>query len=133
MIRPAGAINLTSQAASQTSAPEPFRAQRREPRSQTELTFVICGLASTGRFFVEHSSTVNVSGSGCCLRLRTRPLAGSALALRIVPGGPFLPDGASQLLFQLAWLRPEGDNWLIGAFVLGKVGISRLAFPSNTL
>jgi hypothetical protein len=133
MIRPAGAINLIWQAAVQPPTPEPFHAERREPRSQTEMTFAICGLASTGRFFVEHSSTVNVSRSGCCLRLHTRPLAGSALALRVVPGGPPLPDGASQLLFQLAWLRPEGDSWLIGAFVLGKVGLSCLAFPPNTL
>jgi hypothetical protein len=133
VIRPAGAINFTPQAASLTPVPDPCRAERREPRSQTELTFAICGLASTGRFFVERSSTVNVSRSGCCLRLHTRPLAGSALALRVVPGGPLLPDGASQLLFQVAWLRPEGDSWLIGAFVLGKVGLSRLAFPPNTL
>ena len=133
MTRPAGAINLTWQAAAQAPAPEPLRAERREPRSQTKLTFAVCGLASTGRLFVELSSTVNLSRSGCCLRLRTRPLVDSAVALRVVPGGTSLPDGTSQLLFQIAWLRQDGDDWLIGAFVLGKVDLSRLAFPLDTL
>ena len=133
MIRPARAIDLTPQSADQTPVPGPLRATRREPRSHAALTFAVCGLASTGRFFVEISSTVNISRSGCCLRLHTRPLADSALALRVVPGGTSLPGGTSQLLFQLAWLRPEGDGWLVGAFVLGEVDLSRLAFPSDTL
>jgi len=49
-----------------------------------------------------------------------------------VPGGASLPEGISQLLFQLAWLRPADDGWLIGAFALGEADLSRLAFPSYT-
>jgi hypothetical protein len=109
-----------------------FRSTRREPRSEAALTFAACGLAATGRFFVELCSTINVSRSGCCLRLRTRPQADSGLVLRAVPGGTSLPEGTSQLLFQLAWMRSAEDGWLIGAFALGEADLSRLAFPSNT-
>jgi hypothetical protein len=122
--------------APQASDPRPgagsFRSTRREPRSSAELSFAVCGLTASGRFFVELCSTVNISRSGCCLRLRTRPLTGSALALRAVPGGTSLPEGTSQLLFQLAWLRPDADGWLIGAFALGEADLCRLAFPSYT-
>lgn len=101
----------------------PVRTARREPRSETALTFAVCGLASSGRFFVELSSTVNVSHSGCCLWLHTCPLADSALALREAPGGAALPKGASQVLFQVAWMRPQAGGWLVGAFALGQADL----------
>ncbi len=140
MIRPARAIRVVPQAANQASdqasdqAPgaEPFRSTRHEPRSAAALSFAACGLASTGRFFVELCHTVNISRSGCALLLRTRPQTDSALVLRAVPGGTSLPEGTSQLLFQLAWMRPADDGWLIGAFALGKVDLCRLAFPPYT-
>lgn len=140
MIRPARVMSFMTQPANQTLAQasdgtpgaEPFRSTRREPRSPAELTFAVCGLAASGRFFVELCSTVNVSRSGCCLMLRTRPQGDSALVLRAVPGGTSLPEGTSQLLFQLAWVRPAEDGWLIGAFALGKADLRSLAFPSYT-
>ncbi len=125
----------------------PVRTARRERRSETVLTFAVCGLASSGRFFVELSSTVNVSHSGCCLWLHTCPQADSALALREAPGGASLPKGASQVLFQVAWMRPQAGGWLVGAFALGQADLladgvadeasgkaarpTRLAFPSR--
>ncbi len=145
MVRPARAINFPLRAANQAAGrasgqssdgapePEPFRSTRHEPRSAAELTFAVCGLSFNGRFFVELCSTVNVSRSGCCLRLHTRPQTDSALVLRAVPGGTALPEGISQLLFQLAWLRPDDGGWLIGAFALDKADLSRLAFPPHTL
>jgi hypothetical protein len=144
VIRPARAIRVVPQAANQASdqpsdqpsdrasGAEPFRSSRHEPRSAAALTFAACGLASTGRFFVELCHTVNISRSGCSLLLHTRPQADSALVLRAVPGGTSLPEGTSQLLFQLAWMRPADDGWLIGAFALGKVDLCRLAFPPYT-
>jgi hypothetical protein len=89
-------------------------------------------LASTWRFFVELCHTVNISRSGCSLLLRTRPQTDSALVLRAVPGGTSLPEGTSQLLFQLAWVRRADDGWLLGAFALSKVDLCRLAFPPYT-
>ncbi len=130
MIRPSRIMSLVLQAAEQAFGAGPFRSTRREPRSPAELTFAVCGLTSSGRFFIELCSTVNISRSGCCLRLRTRPQTDSALALRAVPGGTCFPEGTSQLLFQLAWLRPEDGGWLIGASALGEADLCRLVFPS---
>jgi hypothetical protein len=132
MIRRMQAMSLAPQAADPMPGAAPLRSTRREPRSSAELTFAVCGLAASGRLFVELCSTVNISRSGCCLRLHTRPQTDSALALRAVPGGTSLPEGTSQLLFQLAWLRPEADGWLIGASALGEADLCRLAFPSYT-
>ena len=132
MTRPVEAMSLGPQARDPRPGAGSFRSTRREPRSSAELSFAVCGLDASGRFFVELCSTVNISRSGCCLRLRTRPLAGSALALRAVPGGTSLPEGTSQLLFQLAWLQPDADGWLMGAFALGEADLCRLAFPSYT-
>jgi hypothetical protein len=139
VIRPARLMGLVPQAASeaprgmnQVPDASSLASTRREPRSTAALSFAVCGLASTGRFFVELSHTVNISRSGCSLLLRTRPQMDSALVLRAVPGGTSLPDGTSQLLFQLAWVRPADDGWLIGAFALSKVDLCRLAFPSYT-
>ncbi|PYU27465.1 MAG: hypothetical protein DMG32_06830 [Acidobacteria bacterium] len=140
MIRPARPTNFPPQAANQAAGQasdgaigaEPIRSTRRELRAPTELTFAVYGLAFSGRFFVELCSTVNISRSGCCLRLRTRPQTDSALVLRAVPGGSSLPAGTSQLLFQLVWLRPDDGGWLIGAFALGEADLYRLAFPSYT-
>jgi hypothetical protein len=122
----------SGQVSDRAAAAEPFRSSRSEPRSAAELTFAVCGLTSSGRFFVELCSTINISRSGCCLRLRTRPQTDSAIALRAVPGGTSLPEGTSQLLFQLAWLRPDKDGWLIGVFALGETDLRGLAFPSST-
>jgi len=121
-----------AQASNQAAGGEPFRSTRREPRSFAVLTFAVCGLTSSGRFFAELCSTTNISRSGCCLRLRTRPQADSALALRAFPGGTSLPEGISQLLFQVSWMRPDEGGWLIGAFALGEADLCRLAFPSYT-
>ena len=132
---PQPANQASDQAPDRASGAEPFRSTRHEPRSAAALSFAACGLASTGRFFVELCHTVNISRSGCSLLLRTRPQADSALVLRAVPGGTSLPEGTSQLLFQLAWVRPADDGWLIGAFALGKVDLvdlCRLAFPPYT-
>ena len=132
-MRPVRAMSLAPQAAGQTPGTDLSGSTRREQRSAAQLTFAVCGLAASGKFFVELCSTVNISRSGCCLRLRTRPQRDSALALRAVPGGTSLPEGISQLLFQLAWLRPDGNEWVIGAFALGDADLPRLAFPYDTL
>lgn len=141
MIHPARLARFSAQRSSQvpvqaassgTTGGEPLRATRREPRSPAALTFAVCGLSPEGRFFVELCSTVNISRSGCCLKLRTRPQTDSALVLRAVPGGTSLPEGTSQLLFQLAWLRPCDEGWLIGAYALSQIDLCGLVFPSHT-
>jgi hypothetical protein len=135
VLRPGWTIGMAARPGNeprlQAAGPGAFSSTRREPRSAAELTFAVCGLSSTGRFFVELCCTVNISRSGCCLRLKTRPQADSALVLRAVPGGASLPDGTSQLLFQLAWMRPVEGGCQIGAFTLSKVDLLHLASSSG--
>jgi hypothetical protein len=68
VIRPARLMGLVPQAVNQAprgmnQPPDEssFTSTRHEPRSAAALTFAICGLASSGRFFVELSRTVKQS------------------------------------------------------------------------
>jgi hypothetical protein len=106
----------------------PQQTERREQRSEAQLAVTAYGFATTGKLFVEICSTRNVSHSGCCIRLQTRPQADSALALRLLRWG-ISSKRASQLLFQVAWVRQDGDGWLIGLSSLGVADLYCLAFP----
>lgn len=119
-----------SRAISPREEPQRQQTDRREQRLDVQLAVTIYGFAATGKIFVEHCSTRNVSHSGCCLRLQTRPQADSALALRPLRFG-ISSRSVSQLLFQVAWLRPDGDGWLVGASALGAADLYCLAFPGN--
>ena len=102
--------------------------ERPEQRSDIQLPLTVYGFATTGKLFVELCSTRNVSHSGCCIRLKTRPQADSALALRPLRWG-LASKRASQLLFQIVWVRQDGDGWLIGLSSLGAEDLYCLAFP----
>jgi PilZ domain-containing protein len=119
-----------SPAASPTEKPHRQQIDRREQRADVQVAVTIYGFAVSGKLFVEHCSTRNVSHSGCCLRLKTRPQADSALALRLLRWG-LSSKTAPQLLFQVAWLRPDGDAWLVGASALGAADLYCLAFPGT--
>jgi len=110
--------------------PQPRQTDRREQRSDLQLAVTVYGFATTGKLFVEHCATRNVSHSGCCIYLRTRPQADSALALRLLRWG-IAAKGAQQLLFQVAWVRQEKDGWLVGASALGPADLYSLAFPGT--
>jgi hypothetical protein len=101
---------------------------RSERRSDARLAVTVYGFATTGRLFVEHCSTRNVSHSGCCIHLRTLPQADTALALRLLRWG-LSAKGAAQLLYQVVWVQKDGDGWLVGASSLGPADLYSLAFP----
>jgi hypothetical protein len=103
---------------------------RREQRSDIQFPLTVYGFAITGKLFVELCSTRNVSRSGCCIRLQTRPQADSALALRPLRWG-MSSKGAAQFLFQIAWVRQDEDGWLIGLSSLGAADLYCLAFPGT--
>jgi hypothetical protein len=101
---------------------------RSERRSDVRLAVTVYGFATTGRLFIEHCSTRNVSHSGCCIHLRTLPQADTALALRLLRWG-LSAKGAAQLLYQVVWVQKDGDGWLVGASSLGPADLYSLAFP----
>jgi PilZ domain len=104
--------------------------ERAEKRSEVRLAVTVYGFATTGKLFVEHCATRNVSHSGCCIHLQTRPQADAALALRLLRWG-LSAKAASQLLYQIVWIRKDGDGWLIGASSLGPADLYSLAFPGT--
>ena len=106
------------------------RAERSEQRSEVRLAVTVYGFATTGKLFVEHCATRNVSHSGCCIHLQTRPQADAALALRLLRWG-LSGKRASQLLYQIVWVRKDGDGWLVGASSLGPADLYSLAFPGT--
>jgi hypothetical protein len=101
---------------------------RSERRSDARLAVTVYGFATTGKLFVEHCSTRNVSHSGCCIHLRTLPQADTALALRLLRWG-LSAKGAAQLLYQVVWVQKDGDGWLVGASSLGPADLYSLVFP----
>lgn len=104
--------------------------ERSEKRSEVRLAVTVYGFATTGKLFVEHCATRNVSHSGCCIHLQTRPQADAALALRLLRWG-LSAKGASQLLYQIVWVQKDGDGWLVGASSLGPADLYSLAFPGT--
>ena len=117
------------QADPQQAEPSKKRSETRsERRSEVRLAVTVYGFATTGKLFVEHCATRNVSHSGCCIRLQTRPQADAALALRLLRWG-LSAKAASQLLYQIVWVQKDGDGWLIGASSLGPADLYSLAFP----
>ena len=110
----------------------PRRATRREQRADADLPLTVCGFRADGRLFCEVSSTRNVSRSGCRIHLRTHPQPDTALALRVIPDDTAMIQQATQLLFQVVWLEPEGEGWAVGATALGDADLYHLAFPSRT-
>jgi hypothetical protein len=103
---------------------------RSERRSEVQLAVTVYGFATTGKLFVEHCSTRNVSHSGCCVHLRTLPQADTALALRLLRWG-LSTKGAPQLLYQVVWVQKDGDGWLVGASSIGPADLYSLAFPGT--
>ena len=119
------------QADPQQAEPSKKRSETRsETRSEVRLSVTVYGFATTGKLFVEHCATRNVSHSGCCIRLQTRPQADAALALRLLRWG-LSAKAASQLLYQIVWVQKDGDGWLIGASSLGPADLYSLAFPGT--
>jgi hypothetical protein len=119
------------QADPQQAEPSKKRSETRsETRSEVRLAVTVYGFATTGKLFVEHCATRNVSHSGCCIRLQTRPQADAALALRLLRWG-LSAKAASQLLYQIVWVQKDGDGWLVGVSSLGPADLYSLAFPGT--
>lgn len=108
------------------------RSERAEYRSVLALPLVVCGLNVSGRIFFEMTSTHDVSGAGCRIHLCTQPQFESPLAIRMIKNKGSASEESIQILFQLAWLQPEGDGWAVGAQRLGDADLRALVFQSHT-
>jgi PilZ domain len=111
---------------------EPRRSERRERRSPLAVLLRVCGFSASGRLFSEIASTRNISPAGCCVRLRTRPLAQTTVAVQVIPRDGPVPEGGSQMLYQVAWVAPQGQSWDVGLLALSDRDLLRVAFASFT-
>jgi hypothetical protein len=102
----------------------PLRSERRERRFPLSIPLLIFGFDAGCRLFRDAVSTLNISRSGCCLRMRKRPMVDSVLAVRVVPREGPVPDHP-RFLYQVAWFRQEGESWMVGAFALGDADLAR--------
>lgn len=54
----------------------------------------------------------------------------SVLAVRVVPREGPVAD-RPRFLYQVAWLRQEGESWMVGVFALGDADLARVAFEAG--
>ena len=108
----------------------PHRSERRERRCPLSVLLKVCGFDAGGRIFSELTSTLNISRSGCRIRLVREPLKNTALALRVIPHEGPVPQGGPQMLYQVGWLRPQEQGWEVGLFALGRTDLLQVAFAT---
>jgi hypothetical protein len=111
---------------------QPHRSERRERRSPLSILLRVCGFSEAGRIFSEVTCTVNISRSGCCVQLHTKPLVQGTLALQIIPRENPLQIINRQLLYEAVWSRRQGDSWNVGLAALGQEDLLNAAFSEET-
>jgi hypothetical protein len=102
---------------------------RVEERSPIAVPLVVCGLNFSGKLFFELAHIQDISSSGCRIYLCTRPQTDSPLAVRLVTDQGVTRHEIAQMLFQVAWIRPEEQGWAVGAYSLGSKDLRTLVFP----
>jgi hypothetical protein len=100
----------------------------REKRVPLAFPISVCGMDEANHFFSEHTTTDDISEQGCRFRLRIRVNEGDALAIRLLGRGD--PRRNSRpLLFEVRWVLPEGDGWLVGTYCLQPRNLWNMTFP----
>ena len=103
--------------------------RRREKRVPLAFPINVCGMDETGHFFSEHTTTDDISEQGCRLRLRKQPHEGDALAIRLMGRDELPHPGNRALLFEVRWVLPDGDGWLVGTYCLQPRNLWNMTFP----
>lgn len=106
------------------------QADRRNGK-RVPLTFLIevTGLDRGGRLFVEETVTSDISETGCRFALKTRIARGDVVAIRLLTRLNPDPEAGKPLLFEIAWAREVGGEWVAGARMLQAANIWHMAFP----
>jgi len=117
----------------------PQHTDRREQRLDVQLPVTVYGFATTGKLFVEHCSTRNISHSGCCIRLRTQPQADSVSRCAYC-AGEFPPREPHSFYFKwpgfvktgtAGWLEPPPSDQRTFIVSPSRARLRRLRFPAN--
>ncbi len=107
--------------------------RRRGKRVQLTYPIEISGFDHSGRLFSEKTKTQDISETGCRFVLRTPLARGDVVAIKIVSQSDEALPSTKALLFQIAWVRRQGDGWMAGALKLQPDKLWRVAFPPNNL
>ncbi len=110
---------------------EVSRDRRKGKRLALVFPIVVSGLDSSWRFFTERTKTVDISETGCRFYLKARPKPGDVVAIRLVSPQDIRPNLEKQFLFEIAWVAPEGDAWVVGASKLQPENIWHMVFPPS--
>ena len=110
------------------SGPSAKSSRRRQRRYAFPLPVLVVGFTTGDRLFKHLGFTRNVSKTGCCIHLPTKPDITAGLALSILPREELLML-SEPVLYEIAWARADGCGWEVGAEVLESPGVLDLAFP----
>ncbi|HTS11788.1 MAG TPA: PilZ domain-containing protein [Candidatus Limnocylindrales bacterium] len=90
--------------------------RRSEPRFTRSLPIEVAGFDQVGHFFVERTSTLDVSSSGCKFTLRLPLKEGSLIAVRMLAGRKGPAELMRTYLFRVAHSNRLGNSWTVGVW-----------------
>jgi len=129
MSTPTNLNEITSTPWDEISA-EARRDRRREPRLKLPYPIEVYGFDRRGQYFMERSTTLNVSPGGCMLELKHQPEEQGVLAIRRVGRDGARLEGHKPVLFEICWTQRSGRHWYVGASKLQSCDIWGLTAPS---
>jgi hypothetical protein len=89
--------------------------RRREPRLPRVVPIGVSGFDSSGQFFTERTSTVDVSSGGCKFGLNVGLGKDSVIAIRVIRLENWMEINSPPVLFRLAWVQETEQGFVLGA------------------
>jgi hypothetical protein len=112
---------------------EAIQADRRNgKRVSMSFPVEVTGLDNSGRLFVEETVTSDISETGCRFALRTKLVRGAVVAVRLLARLRPDPAAGKPILFEIAWARLVGGEWIAGAKMLQAENLWHMSFPKRS-
>ncbi|HUK52070.1 MAG TPA: PilZ domain-containing protein [Candidatus Binatia bacterium] len=105
------------------------RDRRSEPRLSLPYPVQVYGFDGHGQYFMERTTTLNVSPCGCMLELSRQPETHGVLAVRRVGRDGAQLEGQKPVLFEICWVQRSGRHWYVGAKKLQSCDLWGLSAP----
>lgn len=123
-------MNSLDQDGLETESVTTSRCQQESHRSRN-VRVEVSGFDVRGRYFTEHTVTLDVSEAGCRFRLDAELETHSAIAVRVTRRGNgfLLPD--PPVLFRVVWTRPTQPGWMVAGAKLQPVNLWTVGFPAE--
>lgn len=102
--------------------------RRREKRILLTYPIEVFGFRTSGQFFVERTSTLNISSAGCRFPLKAKVEPGAVVAIRLASKNARGPANRA-VLYQVIWVEPREGGCEIGAYRLQPGNLWQVQFP----